>query len=167
MTATLRVEQTGSRMVIDAILADEWIAPKIEQNGQGAGYIDHPLVDYFGAWIDGRWAGVFTRIHFTDIESEVHAALLREALPYSRELGALFLDIVFAEPQVERATAHVIGSLTTAVNYCLKLGFQIEGVRRNACLQKSRLLPVITLGLLRNEWEFERGRPLSPLSARL
>lgn len=148
----LSVRPLRDRAAVDRILADPWIAPKIEQNGRGAEYIDHPLLSYWGAYIDGGLVGVFTLIRFTDIEREVHAALLRKALPHSRELGRLFLDRVFADPQVLRATAHVIGSLTSAVNYCLRLGFQIEGVRRDACVQKTRVLPIVTLGLLRREW---------------
>lgn len=147
-----RVGPLTDRGAIDRILTDPWIAAKITRDGREPGFIDHPLVSYYGAWVDGRLVGVFTLIRFTDIEREVHAALLREALPHGRELGRLFLDIAFADPQVLRVTAHVIGSLPSAVNYCLKLGFKREGVRRDACVQNNRVWPVITLGLLRSEW---------------
>jgi hypothetical protein len=59
----------------------------------------------------------------------------------------------FANPAIERVTAYVIEGLTAARNYCLKLGFQFEGIRRNACRQNGRLLGVHILGMTRNDWE--------------
>lgn len=148
----LAVAELTDRGAIERIFADPWVADKLRREGRDPGFIEHPLVSYFGAYIGDELVGVFTHIQFTRIEVEVHAALLPEALPHSRELGTLFLDSVFADPEVTRATAHIIGSLKSAVNYCLKLGFQIEGVRRDAVVQDRRLWPVVTLGLLRGEW---------------
>jgi RimJ/RimL family protein N-acetyltransferase len=87
------------------------------------------------------------------IEVDVHALLTRRALPQSRALGRLCLAHIFANPAIERVTAYVIEGLTAARNYCLKLGFQAEGLRRNACRQNGRLLGVHVLGITRNEWE--------------
>lgn len=147
----LAVEPLADAEAIERILKDPWIAPKITHDGRGAAYIEHPNLDYFGAYAGGKLVGVFMRVRFTAIETEVHAALLREALPHSRELGRLFLDRVFSDEGILRATAHTLGSLKTAVNYCRKLGFVHEGERRNASIQNGRLLPVITLGLLRED----------------
>jgi hypothetical protein len=140
------------RAAIERILADPWIRPKITRDGRDPGFIDHPLVSYFGAFVGGELIGLFIHIRFTEIETEVHVALKRKALPHCRKLAALFIDHVFADPKVTRATAHAIGSLKSAVNFGKRLGFQVEGERRDACIQNNRLLPVITLGLLRSEW---------------
>jgi hypothetical protein len=148
---SLAVAPLSDVEAIDRILRDPWIAPKITYDGRDAAYVEHPNLDYFGAYVCGKLVGVFMRVRFTAIEVEVHAALLREALPYSRQLGRLFLDRIFADPGVLRVTAHTIGSLQSAVNYCLKLGFVREGERRNASIQNGRLLPVVTLGLLRED----------------
>lgn len=147
-----QVRPLNDRDEIDRIFADPWIARKISRDGQVPAFIDHPLVSYFGAYVNGELVGCFTHIQFTRIEVEVHAALLKEATRFGRRLGSLFLDQVFADQEVTRVTAHVAGSLPSAVNYCLKLGFRHEGARRDACVQKNRLWPVITLGLLRSEW---------------
>jgi hypothetical protein len=157
----LSVSPLSDRGAIERILHDPWIKPKITRDGQEPGFIDHPLVNYFGAYVDGRLLGVFVHIQFTEIEVEVHVALLREALPHSRKLASLFIDEVFADPKVTRATAHAIGSLKSAVNFGKKIGFALEGVRRDACIQDGQLLSVITLGLLRCEWFRKRGAILS------
>jgi hypothetical protein len=159
----LSIARLINRAAIEWVLHDPWIKPKITRDGREPGFIDHPLLSYFGAYVDGKLLGLFIHIQFTEIEVEVHVALLKEALPHSRKLAALFIDLVFADPKVERATAHAIGSLKSAVNFGKKLGFTFEGERRNACYQNNRLLPVISLGLLRNEW-LERRRRLFPLS---
>jgi hypothetical protein len=159
----LSIARIENRAAIERILRDPWIKPKITRDGREPGFIDHPLVSYFGAYVDGRLLGVFVHIQFTEIEVEVHVALLREALPHSRKLAALFMDEVFADPKVTRATAHAIGSLKSAVNFGKKLGFQYEGERRDACIQNNRLLPVITLGLLRSDWRRLRSHSSATL----
>jgi len=145
------VRPITDRAKIDAILRDPWIAAKIAVDGQNAGYIDHPNLSYFGAYVDGDLVGVFMRVRFTATETEVHAALLKRALPHSRELGRLFIDEIFNDPRILRITAHIIGSLGSAINYCRKLGFSIEGERRSACVKNGEVLSVVTLGLLRSE----------------
>jgi hypothetical protein len=154
----LSVRPLSDREAIERILSDPWIKPKITRDGREPSFIDHPLVRYFGAYVGEQLVGVFVHIQFTAIEVEVHVALLKEALPHSRKLAALFIDQVFTDPNVTRATAHAIGSLTSAVNFGKKLGFRLEGVRRDACVQNNRLLPVITLGMLRSEWLAARQR---------
>lgn len=153
----MRVALLTDRWAIERIFADPWIARKLEGAGLGTDFIDHPLISYYGAYVDQRLVGVFTHAQITAIEVEVHAALLEEATRHGRTLGALFLDKVFADPKVMRATGNIIGSLTSAVNYCHKLGFKIEGKRRDAVIQDGMLLPIIILGLLREEWFRKRG----------
>jgi RimJ/RimL family protein N-acetyltransferase len=87
----------------------------------------------------------------------VHAGLKRRALPWSRQLAGLFLDRVFEPPQVLRATAYVMGDLPSAANFCRRVGFTDEGVRRNAIVKGGRILDCIVLGLLRSEWLERRG----------
>jgi hypothetical protein len=159
----LSVRHLTNRASIEGILHDPWIKPKITRDGREPGFIDHPLVSYFGAYVDDRLLGVFVHIQFTEIEVEVHVALLREALPHSRKLAGLFLDRVFTDPKVTRATAHAIGSLKSAVNFGKKLGFEVEGIRRDACYQNNRLLPVVTLGLLREDWRRRRSHSSATL----
>lgn len=152
---------------VDRILQDPWIAPKLRHGDREPGYIDHPLLDYFGAYVGGDFVGVFTAIDFSSWEVEVHAALLRRALPHSRALGRMFLDQLFRRPELQRVTAHVLGDLLTAANYCRRLGFVDEGARRNAVVKEGRVLPVLTLGMTRSDWAGSERCPSSgkPLAA--
>ena len=137
---------------LDALFRDPYIA-RVSHDDRPAAPIEHPHVHYLGARIDGELVGAFMIIESGFVEVDVHALLSRRALPHSRALGRLCLAQAFANPSVERVTAYVIEGLTAARNYCLKLGFQVEGLRRNACRQNGRLLGVHVLGITRNEWE--------------
>jgi hypothetical protein len=113
----------------------------------------HPQVRYLGALVDGDLVGAFLIIESGFIELDLHALLTRRALPHSRALGRLCLEHAFNDPAIERVTAYVIEGLTSARNYCLKLGFKTEGLRRNACRRHGHLVGVHILGMTRNEWE--------------
>jgi hypothetical protein len=134
------------------LFLDPYIA-RVGHDDRPAAPIDHPHVHYLGACVDGHLVGAFMVIESGFIEVDVHALLTRCALPHSRDLGRLCLAQAFANSVIERVTAYVIEGLTTARNYCLKLGFQIEGMRRSACRQNGRLLGLYVLGMTRNEWE--------------
>jgi hypothetical protein len=145
----LSVQPINDRDAIDAVLSDPWVRTKIAQDGREPAYIDHPLVSYNGAYVDGDLVGVFIAVQFTRWEVEVHAALLRPATCYGRDLGRLFLASVFANPDVMRATAYVLGTLPSAANYCRRLGFVDEGARRSACMVGGEPTDIIALGLVR------------------
>jgi hypothetical protein len=135
-----------------ALYRDPYIA-RVGHDHRPAAPIIHPHARYLGAYIAGKLAGAFLVIESGFIELDLHALLMRHALPYSRALGRMCLDHAFSNPVIERVTAYVIEGLTAARNYCLKLGFKTEGMRRNACRQDGRLLGVHILGMTRNEWE--------------
>ncbi|WP_380778079.1 GNAT family N-acetyltransferase [Sphingomonas sp. R86520] len=145
----LSVQPIKDSAATNAILCNPWVHAKLAQDGREPGYIDHPLVSYHGAYVDGSLVGVFIAVQFTRWEVEVHAAMLRPAIPHGRALGRLFLDTVFATPDVLRATAYVLGSLPSAANYCRRLGFVDEGVRRSACMVGGVPTDIVVLGLVR------------------
>ncbi len=134
------------------LFLDPYIA-RVGHDDRPAAPIAHPHVHYLGARVDGELVGAFMLVESGYIEVDVHALLARRALRHSRELGHMCLAHVFGDPCIQRATAYVIEGLTTARNYCLKLGFQHEGFRRSACRQNGRLLGVHILGITRNDWE--------------
>ena len=137
---------------LDALFRDPYIA-RVGHDDRPAAPIEHPHVHYLGARVDGDLVGAFMVIESGFVEVDVHALLTRRALPHSRALGRLCLAQAFASPAIERVTAYVIEGFTAARNYCLKLGFKTEGLRRSACRQNGRLLGVHVLGITRNEWE--------------
>lgn len=134
---------------INGILQDPWVASKLG----GVEYLAHPLVSYLGASLDGRLCGVFITARFSAREIEVHAALLRGALPHAREFGILYLAQAFEDDAVARVTAYVRSSLPSAANYCRKLGFVDEGRRREAADEGD---DVLVLGMTRGDFELRR-----------
>lgn len=148
----LDVQPLFDQGALAPLFLDPYIA-RVGHDDRPAAPISHPHVRYLGAYVDGELVGAFMVIESGFVELDLHAMLTRSALKHSRELGRLCLARAFADERVERVTAYVIEGLTTARNYCLKLGFQFEGIRRNACRQHGRLLGVHILGMTRNDWK--------------
>jgi len=135
---------------LKALYRDPYIS-RVGHDYRPASPIDHPLVTYLSAWVDDVFVGAFMAIQQTAIEIEVHALLKRKAIMRSRELGMAFIDWCFTKP-IERITAWVIEGLESAKNYCLRLGFTFEGVRRSACIQNGSLKNLYMLGMTRQQW---------------
>ena len=116
----------------------------------------YPVFDqtatYLSAFVDGKFAGAFLAIKSSFIEYDLHALLKKSHIKQSRDLGRAFLLWAFAHP-IERVTAYIIEGLGSAANYCRKLGFVDEGVRRNACIQNGIKKNVYILGMTREDWE--------------
>lgn len=145
----MKVEPIDDPATIDRILTDPWIADRIRHDAREPGYIDHPALTYHGAFVGGDLVGVFIAIRHSPWEIEVHAALSREATRHGRGLGAMFLASLWSDPELQRVTAPVLSTLPSAVNYCRRLGFELEGVRRRAVQIDGKVADVIWLGLLR------------------
>jgi hypothetical protein len=148
----LELKPLIDRSELVKLYADPYIA-RVGHDHRPASPIHHPDAYYLGAYADGALMGAFLIIHSGFIEYDIHALLRRDALTYSRQFGRLCLAHVFTDPQIQRATGYIIDGLTTARNYCLKLGFKDEGYRRNACMKNGKLVGVQTLGITRNDWE--------------
>lgn len=149
----LSVYPFSNAAVVDAVMRDPYVARRVAHDHREPGYIFHPHVRYLAAEVDGKLAGVFTLIDFSELEVEIHAALLPWSIRQSRQLGAACLEHVFSDAAVQRATAYIIEGLESARNYCLRLGFTQEGMRRNACMKNGRLFGVHVLGITRADWE--------------
>jgi hypothetical protein len=142
--------------LLRTLYADPYIA-RIGHDDRHAEPIAHPQVVYLSAWVGERFAGAFMAV-CGKRDFELHALLRRDCLPWSRQLGRACLDWAFSKP-IDRVTAWVIGTLKEAANYCRKLGFTLEGVRREACRQNGVPRDVFMLGMLRAEWEsMKRGK---------
>jgi hypothetical protein len=135
---------------LDEIYSDPYIM-RIAPDGPKLSPVKHPLATYVSAWVNNRFVGAFLSIRYSAHEIESHALLMKEALPHSRQLGQMFLTWAFQQG-VMRVTAHVYEYLQSAKNYCLKLGFQVEGFRRCAEVKKGKAVGVYLLGITRQEW---------------
>lgn len=148
----LEVRPLDDAEAINGILNHPSVASKIRHDAREPGYIDHPAVSYEGAWADERLVGVFVAVRFSPWEVEVHAAILPERVRHSRTLAMLFIERAFVDPEVLRLTAYVLGTLPSAANWCRKVGFKDEGVRRDACRVDGQATDIVVLGLTRGEW---------------
>jgi len=132
------------------VYSDPYIM-RISPDGPAMTPVLHPLATYVSAWVDDEFVGAFLSIRYSAHEIESHALLKKEAIKHSRQLGQMFLDWAFMQG-VLRVTAHVYEYLEAAKNYCIKLGFQIEGFRRSAELKNGKPIGVYMLGITRQEW---------------
>lgn len=148
----IRLETLSDPIAIDRVLRSAVIAPKLRHDGREPGYVAHPLLTYWGAYVGEELAGVFMAVRFSQWEIEAHVAILPEHLGKGRALARLFLARMFDQPQIERITGYVLGTLPSAGNFCRKVGFRHEGTRRSACRVDGVLTDVHVYGLTRGDW---------------
>jgi hypothetical protein len=132
------------------VYSDPYIT-RVSPDDRAIAPVFHPLATYLSAFVDGKFVGAFLSIRYTEHEIESHALLTKAALKYSRQLGEMFLSWAFMQG-VMRVTAHIYEYLGSAKNYCLKLGFKVEGFRRCAVVKNGKAVGVYMLGITRQEW---------------
>ena len=148
---SLSLEPVKDINTISDLFSDPYIT-RIGHDHRAASAIDHPNVKYLSARLNGEQVGAFMIIESGFVEIDIHALLTKRALPHSRDLGRLCLMWAFAQQHIQRVTAYIIDGLNTAKNYCMKLGFKNEGMRRNACMKNGALIGVHILGMTRQDW---------------
>lgn len=134
-----------------ALYADPFIA-RISDDGMEFAPISHPLVVYLSAFVGDEFVGAYIVVRFSDFEYEAHSLLMKKATRHSRALGELLIEWVFSHPKVLRITGYIRDGIQTAVNHCLKMGFQYEGFRRDALMVNGEPTGIHVLGLTRKEW---------------
>jgi hypothetical protein len=132
------------------------MAKRVGHDHCPAGYIDHPAVRYFGAYVGDDLVGLFVRIETTWIEVDVHAVIHRRAIQHARSLGREFIALMFQDPAVQKLTAPVFEDIPSAVNYCKRLGFRYEGFRRACFVRSGHIIGLHILGLTREDYERHR-----------
>lgn len=150
--AALALEQVEDIYSLTDIFKDPYIA-KIGHDHRALAPIEHPHVKYLSAKLNGKQVGAFMIVESGFVEIDIHAMLSKQALEHSRDFGRLCLIWAFAQKHINRVTAYIIEGLDSAKNYCMKLGFKNEGMRRGACLKNGRLVGVHVLGMTRRDWE--------------
>lgn len=134
------------------LYSDPYIASRIAHDDRQPLPVFHELAFYLSAWVDGKFAGAFLVIKYTDHDWELHSLLKREFLKYSRSFGRECIAYCFGRG-VNRLTVWIIDGLKTVENFCLKLGFSKDGVRRSACLKDGVFRDVHMYGMTRIDWE--------------
>lgn len=150
--AALALEHVQNLDTLTELFKDPYIS-RIGHDHRELAPIDHPHVKYLSAKLDGEQVGAFMVVESGFVEIDIHAMLSKRAIKHSRELGRFCLAWAFAQNHIHRVTAYIIDGLNSAKNYCLKLGFKNEGMRRGACLKNGKLVGVHVLGMTRHDWE--------------
>lgn len=142
----LSIEETYDEELVNSFYADNFIYNGVKRDGIKTGFVAHPDIHYLLCRVDGKPAGFFIAAASCDIDWEMHACLMKWATPYSRTLAQMAIDWVWERGPI-RITVPVISRST--VNFCKRLGFEIEGVRRNGAMIDGTLHDVTFLGLLK------------------
>ena len=142
----LSIEETYDEELINSFYADKFIYNGVKRDGVQTGFREHPAIHYLLCSIDGKKAGFFIAVESSEIDWEMHACLMKWATPHSRTLAQMAIDWVWERGPI-RITVPVVSRST--VNFCKRLGFEIEGVRRNGAMIDGMLRDVTFLGLLK------------------
>ena len=95
--------------------------------------------------------GLVMVIPRNSVEAEVHIAVLPEARHKAYYYGKKAADWIF-EQGVHKITAMIPQTNQQVLKYCLKLGFQQEGINRMSFLKDGKLQDQFLLGLTKEEW---------------
>jgi hypothetical protein len=109
------------------------------------------IVKYHSCYINNEFVGCFLEIMRSPIESEVHSLLFKKAAKNCRELAFIFIRQLFASKPIERVCTQVMEIHRSVINFCLKIGFKIEGFKQNADLKDGMLQNLIMFRILRSE----------------
>lgn len=156
-SAMLTVQPLADVAAIESVMSDPWVASRLRHDARAPGYIEHDALTYHGAYWESGLCGVFMEVRLSPWETEVHAALLKDATGLSHAFGYEFLTALWQNPLLRRITAPVVDTLPSARNYCLNLGFRLEGYRRDAVMIGGALHGIYQLGLTRDDWRRSLG----------
>jgi len=123
---------------------------KIKHDHAELGYIDHPMIDYYSCFLNDEFVGCYIVAKIFPIDYEVHMLLLPTAVKRHRELGLKMATILFEE--TDRISTIVIGGMNSAKNYIKKLGFKLEGIKRDAFEQNGIKKDAYFYGLLKKDF---------------
>jgi hypothetical protein len=113
--------------------------------------IESEIVKYHSCYVNGNFVGCFLEIMRSPIESEVHSLLFKIAAKHCRELALIFVRQLFESRPIARICTQVMYIHRSVINFCLKIGFKIEGFKQNADLKDGKLQSLVMMRILRDE----------------
>lgn len=90
-------------------------------------------------------------VYISKMELEAHMLLLPKAIKYSRELTTLMAKILFKK--VDRISTVIIDGMNTAKNHVEKVGFMLEGIKRECFMVGGIKKDAYIYGLLKSEFK--------------
>ena len=142
----LSIEETYDEELVNSFYADKFIYNGVKRDGIKACFRSHPAIKYLLCKVDGRSVGFFVVAAGSAIDWEAHVCLSKLAIPYGRQFGSMVIEWIWKQGAI-RITVPTIK--TSTVNFCKRLGFDVEGVRRNGAMIDGTLHDVTFLGLLK------------------
>ena len=139
-----------------SILIDLYSDPYISRVGHDhrpAKPIEHDLVFYLAAKIDGVYVGAFLCVLQTKVDCHIHSLLKKSALKKSRILCRKAIRWVFENMPVSRVSSPVIEGFEKAMNLCKKIGMNYEGCLKDACVVEGVLKDIHLMGITRRGFE--------------
>ena len=133
------------------IYSDNYIS-KASHDNRPFEPVRHELVKYISAFIDGKFMGAFMIILFSKTEIEVHSLLKKTSIKYSRELGKEAIELIFKTYDNLRLTAYILDGLYKPMSYVKKIGFELEGIKKDACMKDNKITDIHMFGLTRKKW---------------
>lgn len=113
--------------------------------------IESDIVKYHSCYVNGDFVGCFLEIMRSPIESEVHSLLFKKAAKHCRKLALIFICQLFDSKPIARVCTQVMYIHRSVINFCLKIGFKIEGFKQNADLKCGKLQNMVMMRILRGE----------------
>lgn len=129
---------------------DEYIRRAAHDDRKFEPIINNQFVEYYSVYINDIFIGAFVVIKQSSVEFEIHSLLYKWAVQYSRDAGRAIIEKLFNENEsLHRLTTYIIQGLESTVNYCKKLGFEIEGIRKQSCKVNGELRNIYMMGYIK------------------
>lgn len=142
-------------------LAFIYMQPEIKKTGYD-GNPAYPVFGenctYLGCFVNEDLLGAYLMVRCSDYEFDVHSLILDRGLYFSRHFCELMLEWTFRHTQILRLSGYVVEDLLTMRNHAMKMGFELEGFRRDALMIDGKPKGLHVLGITRKDWENGRTR---------
>ena len=113
------------------------------------------LPDYWIIEESGKPVGYFRISNYSTINknlylgADIHPEYQRKGIAYSSYL--IFIPYLFEKYNLNKISLEVLSSNSRAINLYKKLGFVIEGVKREEILKENKYVDSIIMSILKNE----------------
>lgn len=152
MGETLTLSTKITEHQLKELYSDPYIINASKEDNEDFEPIIHPLVTYYGTFVNNVFKGAFLHIKYDTHEIEIHSLLKKDILKYSRDFGTLMLKEIFRDKKIQRATSFLANDMNTVKNYLVKMGFKLEGLKRKAIFKNNEFKDVCMYGITRDEW---------------
>jgi len=132
-------------------LLDDELKSRILQDGVSLTIMPNDFV-YIGCFKGRNPAGFISLKKVTKTTIEIHINIQKKYRGYARIFSNQVLDNLFKDPLINRIESNIPIIYPDVIKFVQKLGFIIEGEKRESFLKDGNLHNLITIGLLRGDY---------------